>query len=117
LAPTICATTKHSRDGPKRANSKAIASINDVAKVALLAEKKGKAPIADDIPQEAFDDETVNSKRQHQDNLATLEGTAHTCSFEGVPQAPPLGFIHPEGEDTVEDGEIIGISVEDQLKL
>jgi hypothetical protein len=45
------------------------------------------------------------------------EGTARTCCSEGPPQAPPPGFIHPEGKDTVEDGEIIGISAEDQLKL
>jgi hypothetical protein len=78
--------------------------------------KKGKAPIEDDIPQKVFDDETVNSKRQHQDNLPTSEGTERTCSSEGVPQAPrqasPL-----EAEDIVEDGEILDISAKDQLKL
>jgi hypothetical protein len=57
------------------------------------------------------------AKKQRQDNLPTLEGTACTCSSEGVPQAPPPGFIHPEGKNTVKDGEIIGISAEDQLKL
>jgi hypothetical protein len=46
-----------------------------------------------------------------------LEGTARTCSSKGAPQAPPPGFTHLEGEDTIEDGEIIGISAEDQLKL
>jgi hypothetical protein len=92
-------------------------SIDDTVKVALLAEKKGEAPIADDIPQEAFDDEVVNSKRQHQDNLPTPKGTACTCSSEGVPQAPLLGFIHLEGEDTIEDNEIIGISTKEQLTL
>jgi hypothetical protein len=80
-------------------------------------EKKGKAPIADDILQEAFDDDVVNSKRQCKDNQPTLEGTVRTCSSEGAPQAPPPGFTHPEGEDTIEDGEIICISAEDQLKL
>jgi hypothetical protein len=40
-----------------------------------------------------------------------------TCSSEGAPQAPPPGFAPPEGEDTIEDGEVIGISAEDQLKL
>jgi hypothetical protein len=44
-------------------------------------------------------------------------GTVRTCSSEGAPQAPPPGFAHPEGEDTIEDGEIIGIPAEDQLKL
>jgi hypothetical protein len=40
-----------------------------------------------------------------------------TCSSEGAPQAPPLGFAPLEGEDTIEDGEVIGILAEDQLKL
>ena len=102
---------------PKRANSKAAVSIDDAAKAALLMEKKGKAPIADNIPQEAFDVDAVNSKRQRQDNQPTPEGTARTCSSEGAPQAPPTVFIHPEGGDTIEDGEIIGILAEDQLKL
>jgi hypothetical protein len=102
---------------PKRATSKAATSIDDAAKTALLANNKGKAPITDDIPQEALDDEAVNSKRQRQDNLPMPEGTAHTCSFEGVPQAPSSGSIHPEVEDIVKDGKILGISAEDQLKL
>jgi hypothetical protein len=102
---------------PKRANSKAVVSIDDAAKAALLAEKKGNAPIADDIPEEAFDDDVVNCKRQRQDNQPMPEGTVRTCSSEGAPQAPPPGFTHLESEDTIEDGEIIGISTEDQLKL
>jgi hypothetical protein len=48
---------------PKRASSKATASIDDAAKVALLAEKKGKA-LADNTLQEAFEDDAVNSQRQ-----------------------------------------------------
>jgi hypothetical protein len=35
---------------PKRANSKVATFIDNAAKAALLAEKKGNAPIADDIP-------------------------------------------------------------------
>ena len=70
---------------PKRANSKATVSIDDVAKATLLVEKKDKAPIANDIPKEAFYDDAVNSKRQRQDNMPTPEGTARTCSSEGVP--------------------------------
>jgi hypothetical protein len=101
---------------PKRANSKAAASVDDAAKAALLAEKKGKA-LADNTLQEAFEDDAVNSKRQCQDNHPTPDGTVRTCISEGAVRAPPPGFAHPEGEDTVEDGEIIGISVEDQLKL
>jgi hypothetical protein len=37
--------------------------------------------------------------------------------FRRRPQAPPPGSVPPEGEDTVEDGEVIDISAEDQLKL
>jgi hypothetical protein len=62
---------------PKRATSKDATSIDNVANAALLAKKKGNAPLADNIPQEAFDDEAVNNKRQRQDNLPTPEGTAH----------------------------------------
>jgi hypothetical protein len=73
---------------PKRANSKVTASIDDAANVALLAKKKGKAPIADDIPQEAFDDEAVNSKRQHQGNLPTPEGTRAPAAPRGYLTRP-----------------------------
>jgi hypothetical protein len=86
-----------------------------VAKAALLADKKGKA-LTDANPQEAFGDDAVNSKRQREDH-PTLDGTVRTCSSEDAPQAPPPGSAPPEGEDTVEDGEVIGISAEDQLKL
>jgi hypothetical protein len=48
---------------PKRATSKAGASIDDAAKAALLAENKGKA-LADNTLQEAFEDDVVNNKRQ-----------------------------------------------------
>ena len=97
---------------PKRANSKAAPSIDDVAKASLLAEKKGKT-LADNTPQEAFEDEAI-SKRQRQEH-PTPEGTLRTCSSGGVPQAPPQGFGPPEGEDAIEDGEVIGISAEEQL--
>jgi hypothetical protein len=97
---------------PKRANLKAAPSIDDAARAALLAEKKGKA-FTDTTPQEAFEDDAVNSKRQRQDH-PTPDGTVRTCSSEG---APPPGFTPPEGEDTIEDGEVIGISAEDLLKL
>jgi hypothetical protein len=99
---------------PKRASSKAAPSIDEAAKAALLAEKKRQGPRGQH-PQEAFEDDTI-SKRQRQDH-PTLEGTVRTCSFEGAPQAPPPGFAPPEGEDTIEDREVIDISAEDQLKL
>jgi hypothetical protein len=75
----------------------------------------GKA-LADTTPQEAFEDDAVNSKRQRQDH-PTPDGTVRTCSSEGAPQAPRPGFAPPKGEDTIEDGEVIDISPEDQLKL
>jgi hypothetical protein len=99
---------------PKRASSKAAPSIDKATKAALLAEKKGKA-LAKNTPQEAFEDEAI-SKRQRKEH-PTPEGTVRTCSSGGVPQAPPPGFAPPEGEDAIEDGEVIGISAEDQLKL
>jgi hypothetical protein len=47
----------------KKATLKATASIDDTAKVALLAEKKGKVALVGDVPHEAIEDGTVNSKR------------------------------------------------------
>ena len=99
---------------PKRASSKAAPSINEAAKAALLAEKKGKA-LADNTPQEASEDEAV-SKRQCQEH-PTPKGTLCSCSSGGLPQAPPPGFAPPEGEDAMEDGEVIGISAKEQLQL
>jgi hypothetical protein len=96
---------------PKRASSKAVPSIDDAAKAALLVEKKGKA-LAHPTPQEAFEDDAVNSKRQRQDH-PTPDGTVCTCSSEGAPRAPPPGFTPPKGEDTIEEGEVIDISAED----
>jgi hypothetical protein len=98
---------------PKRANSKAAPSIDEAAKAALLAEKKGKAP-ADTTHQEACEDDAL-SKRQRNDQ-PTPEGTLRTCSSGGQPQ-PPLGFAPLEGEDATEDGEVIGVSAEEQLQL
>jgi hypothetical protein len=97
---------------PKRASSKAAPSIDKAAKAALLAKKKGKA-LANNTPQEASEDEAV-SKRQRQEH-PTPDGTLCTCSSGGLPQAPPLA--PPEGEDVIEDGEVIGISAEEQLQL
>jgi hypothetical protein len=77
-------------------------------------EKKRQGP-PENTPQEAAEDGAV-SKRQRQDH-PTPEGTLHTCSSGGVPQAPPPGFAPPEGEDAIEDDEVIGISAEDQLQL
>jgi hypothetical protein len=99
---------------PKRASSKAAPSIDEAAKPALLAKKKGKA-LADNTPQEACEDEAL-SKRQRNEQ-PTPEGTLRTCSSGGQPQAPPPDFAPPEGEDATEDGEVIDVSVEEQLQL
>jgi hypothetical protein len=114
LAPTVRATNKPPAMAPKRASSKAAPSVDKAAKAALLAEKKGKA-LADNTPQEACEDEAL-SKRQRNEQ-PTLEGTLRTCSFGGQPQVPPPGFAPPEGEDATEDGEVIGVSAEEQLQL
>ena len=99
---------------PKRASSKAAPSVDEAAKAALLAEKKGKA-LADNTPQEAYEDEALSTRQRHEH--PTPEGTLRTCSSGGLPQAPPLGFAPPEGEDTTEDSKVIGVSTEEQLQL
>jgi hypothetical protein len=104
LAPTIRATKKPPAMAPKKASSKA----DKAAKPALLAAKKGKAlALTHSTHQEATED----------DILRTCEDDAlRTCGPEGQPQPPP-GFAPPEGTDFTEDGEIIGVSVEEQLQL
>jgi hypothetical protein len=99
---------------PKRASSKAAPSVDEAAKATLLAEKKGKA-LADTTHQEAYVDDVV-SKRQRNDQ-PTPEGSLRTCSSGGQPQEPPPGFAPLEGEDTTEDGEVVGVSAEEQLQL
>jgi hypothetical protein len=94
---------------PKRATSKA----DEAAKATLLAEKKGKA-LVDTTHQEACEDDAL-SKRQRNEQ-PTPEGSLRTCSSGGQPQLPP-GFAPPEGEDATEDGEVIGVSAEEQLQL
>jgi hypothetical protein len=114
LAPTVRATNKPPAMAPKRASSKAAPSVDEAVKAALLAEKKGKA-LADKTPQEACEEEAL-SKRQRNEQ-PTPEGTLRTCSSGGQPQVPPPGFSPPESEDTTEDGEVISVSVEEQLQL
>jgi hypothetical protein len=114
LAPTVRATSKPPAMAPKRASSKAAPSVDKAAKAALLDEKKGKA-LADNTHQQACEDDAL-SKRQRNDQ-PTPEGTLRTCSSEGQPQEPPPGFAPLEGEDAIEDGEVIGIPAEEQLQL
>jgi hypothetical protein len=99
---------------PKRATLKVVTSIDNAAKTALLAEKKGKAPLVDDRrpsttrPSTAKDNaKTIRLCQRVLLAPATLrEYAMYPC------QASPL-----EAEDIVEDSEILGISAEDQLKL
>jgi hypothetical protein len=98
---------------PKRASSKAAPSVDEAAKAALLAEKKGKA-LVDATHHEACEDDTL-SKRQRNEQ-PTPEGSLRTCSSGGQSQPPP-GFAPPEGADATEDGEVIGVSAEEQLQL
>jgi hypothetical protein len=99
---------------PKRASSKAAPSVDEAAKAALLAKKKGKA-LVDNTHQEAGEDEAL-SKRQRNDQH-TPEGTLRTCSSGGQPQVPTPGFAPLEGEDATEDGKVIDVSAEEQLHL
>jgi hypothetical protein len=98
---------------PYRASSKAAPSVDEATKAALLAEKKGKA-LVDTTHQEACEDDAL-SKRQRNEQ-PTPEGSLRTCSSGGQPQLPP-GFAPPEGADATEDGEVIGVSAEEQLQL
>jgi hypothetical protein len=113
LASTVRATKKPPAMAPKRASSKAAPSVDEEVKAALLAEKKGKA-LAYTTHQEACEDDTL-SKWQRNDQ-PTPEGTLRTCSYGGQLQAPPC-FAPLEGEDATEDGEVIGVSAEEQLQL
>jgi hypothetical protein len=98
---------------PKRASSKAAPSVDEAAKAALLAEKKGKA-LVDTTHQEACEDDALNKRQRNEQ--PTPEGSLRTCSSGGQPQLP-LGFAPPEGANTTEDGKVIGVSAEEQLQL
>jgi hypothetical protein len=89
---------------PKKANSKA----DEAAKAALLAAKKGKAlALTHSTHQEATEDDVLRTCK---------DDTLRTCGPEGQSQ-PPLGFAPPEGADLTEDGEVLGVSAEEQLQL
>jgi hypothetical protein len=104
LAPTVCATKKPPVMAPKGASSKAAQSVDEAAKAALLAEKKGKA-LVDTTHQEACEDDTL-SKRQRNDQ-PTPEGTLRKRQRNDL----------LEGKDATEDGEVIDVSAEEQLQL
>jgi hypothetical protein len=99
----------------KRASSKAASSIDEAAKAALLAEKKKARPSRTTPPKRPT--KMTLSAKDIAKTIPPPKAPLRTCSSEGGPQAPPPGFAPPKGEDTIEDGEVIGISAEDQLKL
>jgi hypothetical protein len=104
LAPTVRATTKPPAMAPKRANPKA----DEAAKAALLAARKGKAlALTQSTHQEPTED---NVPHTYEDD------TFRTCGHEGQSQPPP-GFAPLEGADFTEDGEVLGVSTEEQLQL
>jgi hypothetical protein len=76
---------------PKRASSKAAPSVDEAAKVALLAKRKGKA-LADNTHQGAGEDE-AHSKKQRNDQH-TPEGTLRTCSSGGSHKYHPQASLH-----------------------
>jgi hypothetical protein len=89
---------------PKKANPKA----DEAAKAALLAARKGKAlALTQSTHQEATEDDVL---RTYEDD------PLRTCGPEGQSQQPP-GFAPLEGADLTEDGEVLGVSAEEQLQL
>jgi hypothetical protein len=97
---------------PKKASSKA----DEAAKAALLAARKGKAlALTQSTHQEATEDDVLRA-REGDVLRAREDNTLRTCGLEGQSQ-PPLGFAPPEGADLTEDGEVLGVSAEEQLQL
>jgi hypothetical protein len=104
---------------PKKATSKATTSIDDAAKAVLLAKKKGKAALVGDVPHEALKDGAINSKRDIAKRTpawsvkrAPFEYATLRDYLRNPRQASP-----PEADNIIEDGEILGMSAKDQLKL
>jgi hypothetical protein len=82
LASTVRATKKQPAMAPKRENSKAAPSIDDVAKTALLVEKKGKA-LTDTTP-----------KRLSKMTLSTARDSARTTPPPTALYAPAVLRAH-----------------------
>jgi hypothetical protein len=88
-------------------------------KAALV--EKGKASCTNDtLPAAAENNEAgaINSKHRRTKDPHTPEGSIHTCSSEDHPRDDvPSGFAPVGAADIIEEGEDLGISAEDQLKL
>jgi hypothetical protein len=77
---------------PKKETLKATTSLDKVTKAAFLVERKGKASLVGVVPHEALEDGAVNSKRAHQENPPTPEGTVCNFNSKGLPRDPLPGF-------------------------
>ena len=86
---------------PKKANAK----DDEAAKAAPLAAKKGKAlTLTHSTHHEATEDDVLRICK---------DDALRTCGPEG--QSQPPGFAPLEGADLTEDGEVLGVSAEEQL--
>jgi hypothetical protein len=109
----------------KNVITRATTSLDDASKATLI-EKKGKAVLADNtLPNVAETNKTgpANSKHPCDEDGPTPKGSIHTYTDDlpledSPPGFPPMG-PHPvqEEQDNFQDGENLGISSEDQLKL
>jgi hypothetical protein len=100
----------------KKATSKATTSLDDAAKAALT-EKKSKEALISDAPQDAPEnnDGAVNSKHPRIENPPLK--APFTCAVLRASLRTPIRFHPSEADDIIEDGEVLGILVEGQLKL
>jgi hypothetical protein len=57
------------------------------------------------------------SKEKKKNSTAKIRGVTPPHLQLRRTTATPLGFAPPEGADTTEDGEVIGVSAEEQLQL
>jgi hypothetical protein len=89
---------------PKRANPKA----DEAVKATLLAARKGKALVLTQSTHQEVTEDCVPHTCE--------DDTFRTCGPKGQSQPPP-GFAPPEGADLTEDGEVLGVSAEEQLQL
>jgi hypothetical protein len=120
LVPIVRATTTKPAMASKKTTTRASTSQDDATKAALT-EKKGKAALVDDTLQvvaENVEAGVINTKQPRIKDPPTPEGTIRMCSSEDPPRdhVPP-GFTHVEALDVMEEGKVLGISTEDQLKL
>lgn len=107
---------------PKKVTTRASSSLDEATKVALV-DKKGKATLAEETLPTITENkiEAVNNKNARSKYPPTPEGNIHTCIFGDLPHDdPPAGFApiaHLTAQEILQEGEDMGISAEDQIKL